>query len=71
LLDARATALTLLTLTRPDLALLTLTSPTHPAPPRPTPNQYDSVHGRYEGTVEHSEDAITIDGSKIAVYSQM
>ncbi len=31
--------------------------------------KYDSVHGRYEGTVEHTEDSLIIDGKKIKVLS--
>ena len=31
--------------------------------------KYDSVHGRYEGTVEHTDDSIIIDGRKIKVLS--
>ena len=31
--------------------------------------KYDSVHGRYEGTVEHTDDSIVIDGKKIQVLS--
>lgn len=33
--------------------------------------QYDSVHGRYEGSVEDTKEGITIDGHKIKVFSQM
>ncbi|MBI4452843.1 type I glyceraldehyde-3-phosphate dehydrogenase [Candidatus Woesearchaeota archaeon] len=31
--------------------------------------KYDSVHGRYEGTVEHTDDSLIIDGKKIKVLS--
>lgn len=31
--------------------------------------KYDSVHGKYHGTVEHTEDLIIIDGKKIKVLS--
>ena len=31
--------------------------------------KYDSVHGRYEGTVEHTDDSLVIDGKKIRVLS--
>lgn len=31
--------------------------------------KYDSVHGKYEGTVEHTEDSLIIDGKKIKVLS--
>ena len=31
--------------------------------------KYDSVHGRYEGSVENTEDSIIIDGKKIKVLS--
>ena len=31
--------------------------------------KYDSVHGKYEGAVEHTEDSIIIDGKKIKVLS--
>ena len=31
--------------------------------------KYDSVHGKYQGTVEHTEDSIIIDGKKIKVLS--
>ncbi|MBI2658000.1 type I glyceraldehyde-3-phosphate dehydrogenase [Candidatus Woesearchaeota archaeon] len=31
--------------------------------------KYDSVHGKYEGTVEHTEDSLIIDGKKIRVLS--
>lgn len=30
--------------------------------------KYDSVHGRFPGTVEHSGDYLVVDGKKIAVY---
>lgn len=33
--------------------------------------QYDSVHGRYEGSVDDSKEGITIDGQTIKVFSQM
>jgi hypothetical protein len=33
--------------------------------------QYDSVHGKYEGTVEDSKEGVTIDGHMIKVFSQM
>src|SRR3989344_6074916 len=31
--------------------------------------KYDSVHGKYEGKVEHTEDSLIIDGKKIKVLS--
>ena len=31
--------------------------------------KYDSVHGRYDGTVEHTDDSLIIDGKKIKVLS--
>ncbi|HLC61692.1 MAG TPA: type I glyceraldehyde-3-phosphate dehydrogenase [Candidatus Nanoarchaeia archaeon] len=31
--------------------------------------KYDSVHGKYEGTVEHTDDSLVIDGKKIKVLS--
>jgi len=31
--------------------------------------KYDSVHGRYDGTVEHTDDSLVIDGKKIKVLS--
>ncbi|MEK6946104.1 MAG: type I glyceraldehyde-3-phosphate dehydrogenase [Nanoarchaeota archaeon] len=31
--------------------------------------KYDSVHGRYNGTVEHTDDSLIIDGKKIKVLS--
>jgi len=31
--------------------------------------KYDSVHGRYGGKVEHTEDSLIIDGKKIKVLS--
>lgn len=31
--------------------------------------KYDSVHGRYEGSVEHTDDSLMIDGKKIKVLS--
>ena len=31
--------------------------------------KYDSVHGRYEGKVEHTDDSLVIDGKKIKVLS--
>lgn len=31
--------------------------------------KYDSVHGKYEGTVEHTEDSLIIDGKRIKVLS--
>ena len=31
--------------------------------------KYDSVHGKYEGTVEYTEDSLIIDGKKIKVLS--
>lgn len=31
--------------------------------------KYDSVHGKYEGEVEHTEDSLIIDGKKIKVLS--
>ena len=31
--------------------------------------KYDSVHGKYDGTVEHTDDSIIIDGRKIKVLS--
>src|SRR3989344_9616057 len=31
--------------------------------------KYDSVHGKYKGTVEHTEDSLIIDGKKIKVLS--
>ena len=31
--------------------------------------KFDSVHGKYKGTVEHTEDSIIIDGKKIKVLS--
>ncbi|MBI1936159.1 type I glyceraldehyde-3-phosphate dehydrogenase [Candidatus Woesearchaeota archaeon] len=31
--------------------------------------KFDSAHGRYEGTVEHTEDSLIIDGKKIKVLS--
>jgi len=32
--------------------------------------KYDSVHRAYPGTVEHSDNSITVDGNEIAVYAQ-
>src|SRR3989338_7525182 len=32
--------------------------------------QYDSVHGRYSGTVSHEEGALIVDGRKIKVTSE-
>ena len=31
--------------------------------------KYDSVHGKYDGTVEHTDDSLVIDGKKIKVLS--
>jgi hypothetical protein len=54
-------------LTSPSPSLLF--TPNHTQqPPQP---QYDSVHGRYEGSVEDSKEGITIDGHMIKVFSQM
>ena len=33
--------------------------------------KYDTVHGRFNGTVEAADDAIIVNGKKIAVYSSM
>lgn len=33
--------------------------------------KYDSVHGRYEGTVESEKDGLTINGEKIKTYGMM
>ncbi|KAL6949732.1 glyceraldehyde-3-phosphate dehydrogenase 3 [Hanseniaspora vineae] len=32
--------------------------------------KYDSTHGRYEGSVEHTADALVIDGKTIKVYNE-
>ena len=32
--------------------------------------KYDSTHGRYEGTVSHTSDSLTIDGKTIKVYNE-
>ncbi len=33
--------------------------------------KYDTVHGRFDGTVEAADDAIIVNGKKVAVYSSM
>ena len=33
--------------------------------------KYDTVHGRFNGTVDHTENAIIVNGKKIAVYAAM
>lgn len=33
--------------------------------------KYDSVHGKFEGAVEHTDDALVIDGKKVKVLSVM
>ncbi len=32
--------------------------------------KYDSIHGVFDGTVEHTEDALIIDGKRIAISAQ-
>ena len=31
--------------------------------------KYDTMHGRYDGTIEYTDDAIIVDGKKVPVYS--
>nr|AAB18421.1 glyceraldehyde 3-phosphate dehydrogenase [Giardia intestinalis] len=33
--------------------------------------KYDTVHGRFDGTIAHSEDSITVNGNKISVFKSM
>lgn len=33
--------------------------------------KYDSVHGKFDGTVEHTEDSLVIDGKKVKVLSAL
>ena len=33
--------------------------------------EYDTVHGRYKGTVAHTADSMTIDGNDIKVFNEM
>jgi glyceraldehyde 3-phosphate dehydrogenase len=32
--------------------------------------KYDSIHGRFDGKVEHSEDGLIVDGKKVKVFSE-
>ncbi len=33
--------------------------------------KYDSIHGRFEGTISHTDDSIIVDGKEVKVYSCM
>jgi glyceraldehyde 3-phosphate dehydrogenase len=33
--------------------------------------KYDSVHGRYEGSVEGDKDGLTINGEKVKTFAMM
>ena len=33
--------------------------------------KYDTMHGRYEGTIEYDETSITVDGKKVLFYNKM
>ena len=52
---------------RPPLA----PTPAAPPPPPPPPPQYDTVHGRFKGTVTHTADAVVINGKAIKVFNKM
>lgn len=53
----------------------------HPTAPPPTPTttaeylnymfKYDTVHGRYKGTVEHDDQHLIVDGKKIRAFQEM
>ncbi|MCL2034316.1 MAG: type I glyceraldehyde-3-phosphate dehydrogenase [Oscillospiraceae bacterium] len=32
--------------------------------------KYDTIHGRFEGTIEHDENSVTVDGKKILFFSE-
>ena len=32
--------------------------------------KYDSVHGRYRGTIEHSDDGLVVDGKPVRVLAE-
>lgn len=33
--------------------------------------KYDTVHGRYKGTVEHDDQHLIVDGKKIRAFQEM
>ncbi|WP_419020554.1 glyceraldehyde 3-phosphate dehydrogenase NAD-binding domain-containing protein, partial [Intestinimonas butyriciproducens] len=33
--------------------------------------RYDTIHGKFDGTIEYDEDSITVNGHKVMVYAKM
>ena len=33
--------------------------------------KYDTMHGRYDGTIEYDENSITVDGKKVLFFAEM
>ena len=33
--------------------------------------KYDTMHGRYDGTIEYDDDSITVDGKKVLFHAEM
>ena len=33
--------------------------------------KYDTMHGRYDGTIEYTDDAIIVDGKKVQFFAEM
>ena len=33
--------------------------------------RYDTIHGRFDGTIEYDENSITVNGHKVMVYAKM
>ena len=33
--------------------------------------KYDTMHGRYDGTIEYDDNSITVDGKKVQFFAEM
>ncbi len=53
--------------THPELELVHVNDPKADAPTAAHLLEFDTVHGRYAGTVEHDDDSITVDGTRATV----
>ncbi|MEQ9164242.1 MAG: ArsJ-associated glyceraldehyde-3-phosphate dehydrogenase [Ilumatobacter fluminis] len=53
--------------TQPELELVHVNDPKADAPTAAHLLEFDTVHGRYAGTVEHDDDSITVDGTRATV----
>ena len=58
-------------LTRPDVEFVGINDPGMTPDYMAYMLRYDTIHGRFDGTIEYDENSITVNGHKVMVYAKM